>query len=274
VLPPGRGFTDEALEFQVAVPLGHTGGDAVRAVASELAARYGDLRAQPLAVLPSRLALEDLPPAAVPLTATIAVEEDDHAPVALDVSEAHAVVAGPYRSGRTTALATIARGLRSSTPGLELHALIPRRRLLGERSQFHSVAIGTDQCVAAAAELAARVDARDPDEQHPPLVVLVDDGGELADSPAAGDALGLIVRRGRDVNVRVVMAIEVGTARQAYQPWIKELKKDGNGLLLDPDIDTDGDVLGVRLPRRRLHYPPGRGSHVDNGTLQLVQVAS
>jgi S-DNA-T family DNA segregation ATPase FtsK/SpoIIIE len=102
--------------------------------------------------------------------------------------------------------------------------------------------------------------------------VFADDGGELADGPV-GDALALIVRRGRDVGVRVVMGIEVGTARGAWQTVIKDLRKDGNGLLLDPDIDVDGDVLGVRLPRRRMKFPAGRGYLVDNGTLQLVQVA-
>ena len=54
----------------------------------------------------------------------------------------------------------------------------------------------------------------------------------------------------------------------------RELRKDATGLLLDPDLDLDGELLGVRLPRRsNPFFPPGRGYLVVSGTVRLIQVA-
>ena len=44
---------------------------------------------------------------------------------------------------------------------------------------------------------------------------------------------------------------------RAYGGWLRELRKDEHGLLLDPDLDVDGDLFGVRLPRRtNAVFPP------------------
>jgi hypothetical protein len=54
----------------------------------------------------------------------------------------------------------------------------------------------------------------------------------------------------------------------------KEIRKEGQGLLLAPDADQDGALLGVQLPRHRsMAMPPGRGYSVDRGQVCLVQVA-
>ena len=53
-----------------------------------------------------------------------------------------------------------------------------------------------------------------------------------------------------------------------------EVKKSRAGVLLSPQNPTDGDLLGVRLPRSALGNPvkPGRGLlHLGDG--QLVSVA-
>jgi S-DNA-T family DNA segregation ATPase FtsK/SpoIIIE len=72
----------------------------------------------------------------------------------------------------------------------------------------------------------------------------------------------------------VIAALERGQARH-YAPWVRELRKDGTGLLLDPDLDLDGELLGVRLPRRsNAFFPPGRGYLVAGGVARLIQVAS
>jgi hypothetical protein len=44
---------------------------------------------------------------------------------------------------------------------------------------------------------------------------------------------------------------------------------------VQPDLAADGDLLGVRLPRR-LTVPlvPGRGFAVENGQATLIQLAS
>ena len=104
-------------------------------------------------------------------------------------------------------------------------------------------------------------------------MIVIDDGDELAETMGA-PPLETVVRRGRDLNVRVLAAAETQAAMRAYGGWLRELRKEENGLLLDPDLDVDGDIFGVRLPRRtNAVFPPGRGYLVRRGVVELVQVA-
>jgi S-DNA-T family DNA segregation ATPase FtsK/SpoIIIE len=104
-------------------------------------------------------------------------------------------------------------------------------------------------------------------------VAFVDDATDLADGPDAA-AWEAIVRRGRDVGVRVVLGCESAAARVAFAGWIKEVRKDATGILLNPNPDLDGDLLGTRLPRRvGGDVPPGRGFTVRGGAAELTQVA-
>jgi S-DNA-T family DNA segregation ATPase FtsK/SpoIIIE len=46
------------------------------------------------------------------------------------------------------------------------------------------------------------------------------------------------------------------------------------GLLFGPDPDLDGELLGVKLPRRQaLAFVPGRAYLVQSGELDVVQLA-
>ena len=49
---------------------------------------------------------------------------------------------------------------------------------------------------------------------------------------------------------------------------------EGTGLLLQPNLDIDGDLLGAVLPRRSIvAIGPGRGYVINDGAAELVQVA-
>ena len=53
------------------------------------------------------------------------------------------------------------------------------------------------------------------------------------------------------------------------------MKKARRGLLLAPQSITEGDLIGVRVPRSALGQPgqPGRGLlHLGDGELRTVQV--
>jgi DNA segregation ATPase FtsK/SpoIIIE, S-DNA-T family len=258
-LPPGRGFLAGGLELQVAV-----------ADVPQLHDRYGDRRAPAIEPLPMRIERETLPPPKAPLHAVLGVGDTELAPVEIDLSERHFLVAGPYRSGRSTALATIVRSLLRGGDA-ELHLLAPRRTPLSQLDVWVSTTEGLQGCEDAASALAAQVDQRTAGAA--PMVVVIDDGEELAESLAA-PALETIVRKGRDLNVRVLCACERQAAQRAFGGWLRELRKEEHGLLLAPDPDVDGDLLAVRLPRRTNPvFPPGRGYLVERGRLELVQVA-
>jgi S-DNA-T family DNA segregation ATPase FtsK/SpoIIIE len=278
VLPPGRGFVEDTLEIQIAVAAAAAAGDgAVAAIAEEgarLARLHGDDHAPGIPTMPAAVGAAAMPPAADAAHPVLGLEEAQLEPVAIDLAESAFFVCGPYRSGRTTALATLVGSIHAADPGVELHLLAPRRTALTAiDGVFAGVARGADACQEAAQRLVDLVLQRSPEEEHPLLVVVIDDVGELTDG-LAGTSIETLARRGRDVNVRIVASCETGQAR-GFAGALKELRKDGRGLLLQPSLDMDGDVLGVRLPRRAtLELPPGRGFLIGGPAPVLVQVAA
>jgi DNA segregation ATPase FtsK/SpoIIIE, S-DNA-T family len=273
-LPPGRGFQANTLEVQCAIvgadPAGEAQTAAVLAEGSELRHRHGDGIAPSIGTLPAEVALAPLVALSTSLRPVIGIGERELEPVAVDLAEGHFLVTGPNRSGKSTALAAVARGLRAADPDLELHLLAPRRTPLTSLDVWTSVARGSEAIDDLCTDLKDRVDERDLGD--PPLVIVLDDGNELADSMADTN-LESIIRRGRDVDVWVVGASEVAAAHRSYGGWLPELRKERQGLLLQPDPDIDGDLLGVRLPKARTTLP-GRGILVNRYGLEMVQVGA
>ena len=267
-LPPGRGFTTEASEFQVAV----AGGDpasqaaAVGAIADELADRHPGEHAPRIRALPAHIPRQRLPVATGALQAPIGLDYELLRPAVLDLADEHALIAGPLRSGRTTTLRTVVQALQAGTPALELHLLAPRRTALTDLDRWTSVATG-EECAAAADRLQALLE--EPARPRP-IVIVVDDATELGEPPA----LERLARAGRDRGVRLLAAVESGAARRSYGGWLRELRSGRSGLLLQPDAELDGDLLGVRLPRHdAASHPPGRGYLIRSGRARLIQVA-
>jgi S-DNA-T family DNA segregation ATPase FtsK/SpoIIIE len=72
----------------------------------------------------------------------------------------------------------------------------------------------------------------------------------------------------------VIAAGRNDSLRGQYGTWLRRIRASRAGLLLQPDADADGDLLGVRLPRRPLvALGPGRGYLVEGGATEIVQVA-
>jgi DNA segregation ATPase FtsK/SpoIIIE, S-DNA-T family len=260
-LPPGRAFMHDGLELQVA-----TVAD-LEAEASRIAARFPGLRAPRIRALAARVAADRLPAPPAPLVAVAGVSGESLQPVLVDLRDDHVLVAGPPRSGRSTALAAVVASLRRGTPDLACHLLAPRRTAMPTAEGWASVALGADACREAADRLAALAD-RPADA--PPVLVVVDDGAEIGD--LAG--LDVLQRRGRDAGVRLLAATETHAAHRAFGGWLRDLRNARRGLLLMPDPETDGDLLGVRLPRTSsAPRAVGRGYAVADGVAELVQVA-
>jgi len=202
----------------------------------------------------------------------IGLADNNLAPAYVDLSDTHFLVVGSYRSGRSTALETLVLGLSALAPAPRLWLLSPRRSPLRELDVWEHAATATDTCTQLIAILADESQTQEPDAPH--LFVFIDDGGELAD-PLVSSKLERIVRTGRDGGFTVVASVETSSARGIAIPWIREIRKDGHGLLLQPDLLSDGDLLGTRLPRRvAVPMVPGRGFIVTRGVAELVQVAS
>ena len=267
-LPPGRGFLGGHL-LQVAV----LDGDGTR---EEQAAALHHVAAgtepaptgngpRPVGLLPLEVSLDSLRPGDRSLVGNFGVSEADLSVAAADLSAGHFLIAGPYRSGRSTALLTLARALRASTTDGEFWLLTPRASTFAAEDVWDRVALGANACEEAIAAIA-------DETASGPLLLFVDDADEFAEGPCAY-ALEPVVRR-RDGNARVIAAAESLALHRSFGGWLSEVRKHKKGLLLDPDLDLDGDLLGTKLPRRQKRaFPPGRGYLVDRGRLELVQTA-
>jgi DNA segregation ATPase FtsK/SpoIIIE, S-DNA-T family len=256
-LPPGRGFTQEGIELQAAY--------VDDAALDRLAEAYPDARAPRIGMLPRAIDGARLPAPPGPSQAVLGLDDELLRPVAVDLRQGDLLIAGPHRSGRSTALSTIARSLRRGSPDLPLHLVAPRPGPAADLpGVWTTTAVGAEAAVDALQRLCAAPG---------PFVVLVDDGTDLPEGLATS-ALETVLRRGRDEPVRIVAAVESFAAQRAFGGWIRELRNEQRGVLLQPDGEVDGELLGARLGRRpALPLPPGRGYFVVRGASRLVQVA-
>lgn len=273
--PPGRAFVDRELEAQIAIvgeqPDIGAQVEAMAAIGAGLRDRHPGADVPRIDTLPASVDIGSLPAGAAPLVVPFAVGDDHLGPVDLDLAESHVLIAGPHRSGRTTTLATVAMQLQAAGDA-ELVLLSPRRTPLGDLVPFSRVALG-DDCQDLASALAAEVELRRDDGSERALVVIVDDLEELFDT-AASTSLERLARRGRGRSVCIVGACESKAGLRAFGGVVPEVKKSRRGVLLMPDVELDGELLGVRLPRRTsARFVPGRGFLVDRGQIELVQVA-
>jgi S-DNA-T family DNA segregation ATPase FtsK/SpoIIIE len=271
-LPPGRGFSSQTHEVQVAVVGDDPGGEAqiaaVGAVALKLRAEYPDITAPRIQLLPLQVAAQDLP-AHIGTAGVIGIDDAELAPAVVDLENGHFLVAGPPRSGKSTALGTLARSLHAADPAARFVLLAPRRTPLSALDIWDAQHRASDE--EAIDELLDTIAGRTADD--PPLVLVVDDMQELVDDPL-DNTLDAIARRGRDVGVHVLCACDRNAAHRIYGGLVHRIRADRFGLLLQPSPDADGDLLGAVVDRRWGGGPAGRGALVLAGTATRVQVAT
>lgn len=250
----------------------------IRRVASADHDRFGDAAAPPIGRLPAVVAFDDV----VALDrgrgdadggrVLVGVDDEDLGPFSLDLAAGNVVVAGPVGSGRSTALSAIAAGLWHATGNRSAAVLVSGRATSspppGRWRQVLAGAGATDVVDAMAStrtEFTRRWAPGDP-------VVFVDDATDLDDGLDA--ALDRLAAAMVDGPLRFVVAVEASVARQAYGGLVARMRRGRRAILLHPDVDLDGDLAGVRLPRRGpAALPPGRGEWVDRGAVRRVQVA-
>jgi S-DNA-T family DNA segregation ATPase FtsK/SpoIIIE len=94
-----------------------------------------------------------------------------------------------------------------------------------------------------------------------PTLLLVDDCEVFVDSPA-GEWLTAWVRAG-SAPLAAVVAGRSDDLATSYRGVGAEARRSQCGILLRPG-PVDGELLGVRLPRRPSNGPPGRGVAVGD----------
>ncbi|MEV7803927.1 FtsK/SpoIIIE domain-containing protein [Microbispora sp. NPDC088329] len=304
-MPPGRALAvgEHGLaESQIALLCDDPSGPAQVAVLQELArtaaARFGgsDTPGEwawpsepPLRVdaLPMRITAGqalDLAPSHQPpsaLWALLGAGGDALAPMGVDLQGQGpaAVIAGPPRSGRSSALVTAARSLLDR--GTPVLVVTPRRsplRDLAGTPGVLAVLDGNARSVSGGGtdDFGGLPGALDPlalVAGHERYVVAVDDAELISPDSALGLALDEILRTGRDGEHGLLVAGATGDLATAYRGFAAEARKGRTGLLLNVQSPADGDLFAVRLPRGAVGGPPGRGLLVVSGTATPIQAA-
>jgi S-DNA-T family DNA segregation ATPase FtsK/SpoIIIE len=255
-LPAGRGLraSDGAV-----VQLAHVGSRPepaeIVAVVAAAGRRWAGTRpASAIRVrpLPAQVALRELP--AVPGKLVLGLGGDDAQPVLVDpfAGSARLLVAGPPRSGRTTALCLLLRQMHGNGVGAVVAA--PGRSALRAEAVRLGLPVLTPQ---------------GPSDPLPDGadVLLVDDSETFADTEAGELITGWI--RKRDTSLAVVAAARSDELAATYRGIAVDVRRSRCGILLRPQ-PVDGELLGVRLPRRPTSDPPGRGVMVGDPSWGLL----
>lgn len=278
-IAPGRAFRAETgTEMQVALLSDDASGPgqaaAIAAMAEVTRDRDRDVptsgRPFRVDILPSSITFEDtiaLADAPLrPLQAIVGVGGDELSAVVVDLSRAPAfIVAGPQRSGRSTALLAMARSLLSV--GTRVLVLAPRPSRLHELKGLEGVVdVVTDPTTPSErwVELLSG---------EGPLVVVVDDGESLRDIPA-GDHFSSIAK-GLVPGQALILGGNADGLCPGLSGWQIEAKKSRAGMLLSPQNMMDGDLIGVRVPRGAIGgaVVAGRGLvHRGDAALMLVAI--
>ena len=276
----GRGFQAEGLlETQVAVLPGELTGQGQAAAVREIGART---RARDAAisrgrrpfrvdVLPASLSLETafgyLAGDEPAMFAMVGIGGDDLEALGPDLARRPLfMLGGPPKSGRSTALLAMVRTLLKSH--VEVGIITPRpsplRDLLGEPG-VRGVVTDSELSSDVLADLV-------PDEG--PFVLAVDDAEMHKETPAAA-WLKTYIRTATDTRRALLVAGTASDLSGGFTGWHAEARKGRTGALLSPQGASEGELVGVRLPRSAVveQVKPGKALlHLGDGLLVTVTV--
>lgn len=279
---PGRALriTDTGIdETQIALldvdPSGQAQVRMLREITEAAQARYGRVptHRRPMRVdaLPSRITAEQalaLDPeftAPSPLWALLAVGGDELAPRGIDLEESGPgfVIAGPPKSGRSTALMCAAESLLAA--GTPLVLITPRRSPLRELEGRPGV-LGVLNAESREEDLTELVELA----EGRPYVVVADDAELLYDTRLDEPLEGLL-RKGADGGFGLLTAGTTDALSSQYRGFVTAARKSRNGLLLTPQSSQDGELFGIRLPSNTGGGAAGAGLLASGGSFVPVQ---
>lgn len=264
---PGRCVLGETrLQTHVATP----GCGLEQAVAQVVGRWNAPRKADVVGRLPDRVTVPDLGARPVldgePWLIPVGIREVDLEPQQLELYEGeHLMIAGPVRSGKSTLLLALAELLRSAghpAGPVQVWGVGDRRSPLLTSPLFDRTASGQDDLAPLLAE--ARM-------HDGPLVIMIDDADRFDD---ADQSITGLLGAGLP-NLRVFAAGRSDDLRSMYSHWSKAVRKSRCGVLLQPNVDYDGELLGVTVPRRApVALTVGRGYACVAGELALVQTVA
>lgn len=284
--PVGRGFRAATglREVQIALlapdPAGTAQVGALHEISRTAKARAGELprSSRPFRVdaLPPVIDLRDaltLADEALPADAVVFGVGGDTLGLRYFRAEEHGpgiLVAGPPKTGRSTALCTMLTSLLDQS--YEAVLITPRRSPLRNFAGRAGVR-GSFTAESTVAEIKQVVgDKQVAGDRH---VLMIDDLELLGSDGELAEWITDYVGELRDTGSLVIGAGSADDLDSMYRGPAVAMKKSRNGLLLRPSSPGQGDLLGVRLPRSVASGtgPAGRGLLVLGGAWEQIQVA-
>ncbi len=263
---PGRAVVGGSAQvIQVARPAGELPEEVTARAARVSGATPAEGGPPPVGVLPESVGVDALLGAGraerEPLFIPFGIGDETLEPAGFELYEGdHAMIAGPARTGRSTALLVVAEVLSRLYPDIPLIGIATRRSALRECAALTRMVTAADQLAELVTEL------RDAER----LQVLLVDDADVVDDPTRGLSDLFAAPR---ANLHAVVAGRTD-ALKTLGHWSVGVRRSRTGLLLQPDVQVDGPLLGVTLPRRPTPpVRPGCGYRVDPGGFELVQVA-
>ncbi len=272
-LQPGQG-----LRGDTEVQLGVVGGEPSALAMTEALETLGkqmsrsERSAPRVGVLPAQLAVADLQLKQIESTTLrvlFGASDTMVQPDGFDLANGHAVIAGPRRRGKSTALSSCVRALRASYGD--------RVKIVGLLSSEPSDTI--DKILDGWACHDNATDAQTMLDQiaatATPSVVVIDDAEGVA--PSLASQLDLMARSVKPGSPRLIVTCDTATFKSAFNrpAWITETIKSGQGVVLGPDAG-DATLLGASSTwvtvRPGLSFGPGRGVLVRDGISVVFQV--
>ncbi|MBS2966700.1 ATP-binding protein, partial [Actinocrinis puniceicyclus] len=276
-VPPGRAYRAETgIELQAALldpdPTGQAQNKALARIAERARERTGPDAPALLRVDPLPASLTYTQARALhtstgvktgPLWGLIGVGGDETRAYGVDLSAGSPamLIAGPPRSGRSTAALTLAQFyLQRRT---EIIVVAPRPSpLRGLEGRAGVLALLTSSQVTAE-QLTAAFNRRTKKR----LVVILDDAQDLRNCDA-GTLLSDTLNRTAGDGIGLVIAGDPEELSTGFSGWLVDARKARRGLLLSPRSTTDGQLTGIQLTRGDTQKPvkPGIGIlHTGDG---------
>lgn len=195
----------------------------------------------------------------------VGIAESDLSVALMDVWAGEGfMILGPARSGKSSVLLGIAHKVM-----LDLQAAGQSVTVVGagsKRSPLLAASFGTffeHEDLPTALQMATLA--------KEPTILLLDDIHLITDSD--GGILNLLKQA--NPNVLVLLAGRSDEIRTQYGKWTQTVARDRLGMLLQPNFDTDGTLLGVSLSRRQpVALSEGRGFACSAGLTSLVQAVT
>jgi S-DNA-T family DNA segregation ATPase FtsK/SpoIIIE len=273
-LPAGRTLINGEVEAQIAClsedPTAFAQSNAVKKLIKFCDGRYKSVPSNKIEDLPIEISISYLKKPKKHYEAVLGVgrSSSGFVQVSADLEHGHMIIAGAKKSGKSSALATMAMSINGFRDHLS-YLISPRSTLAENVPGYTEVAIGHPKIEALINQLKAETDM-----VKTPRVVFIDNYEEIGDATFLF-TLEELVKTSLEYPIRLVVVCDAMSAIRAYSGILMEVKKSKQALLLRPQIPDDGELVGVKLASLPgQEFPTGRGYYCSNREAVLIQMAS